>query len=440
MSDAPNSLFAITDSFDQAAENATGFGDQKKRRDSWPIVRPRKVQNGNEEMLLRILPFQTSEVAGYWLKTPKNKTFWLDSPAWDPKTKTMNGPDPIAEVGAAKLTHRTIAYAIDMFAAQELASMGVQQWTPAKPDATVIPHPLRVAEFSGSVMQQIKETAAMKGKAGDKDKGYIIKVVKSSKGGNSSYQVIAGDIYPITDQFIAALPTLNLPNVSDYHEPDSIDRCVMTLLFNNHISYEKGVAMLEKYKEQSLISQEAVATTVKAMTTFATKRGLIGTAPVAGLGTPGLAAPGLPAPGLAAPGLPAPGMMGVPMGMPPVGFPGTTPMAPPQAPVFPQMPLSGAPMGFPGAPMGFPGASITVGVSQAPAQAPAAPMAPPAPSFGFPGLPQMPSVSQAPAAPFGLAPAPPQIPGIPVPQIPGVQMPQMPQIPVTPIGNMGIIE
>lgn len=395
MSEMQNNLFtSFTTDFDNAAATAASFGgDFKRRREAWPISKFRKGASGQEELRVRILPLPTVISKGYWIRTKSGKSYWSDSPAWDPMTSTSNGPDPVAEcLPTTKSTSKYIGYAIDTLHLAQLQQMGItpDRYIPYVEGQQMIMHPYRVVEISNALMQQINIIRGMKGNASDPATGYILNIVKLDKNGKVEYQVVPGDAFPVDPNTLQDLARLAMPDIRQYHEPEPLQEIVKSLYFNGHADYNKATEMLERYKNMGRITQDDIAVCMKGMNTYAEKHGGQSVATGVGL-APALAAPGLPAPGLpqaAFPGLPV--------------APQLPPAPPVPAPVVPQAPV--APV------------------------MPVAPVAPAMPQFALPTPPV------APVASVGAAPAPaiPGIPGIPgLPQIPG--LPSIPGIPSTPV-------
>lgn len=396
MSEQNNLFTSFTTDFDQAAAGATSFsGDFKRRREAWPISKFRKGASGQEELRVRILPLPTVISKGYWIRTKSGKSYWSDSPAWDPATSTSNGPDPVAEcLPTTKSTSKYVGYAIDTLHLAQLQQMGIgpERYIPYVEGQQMIMHPYRVVEISNALMQQINIIRGMKGNASDPTTGYILNIVKLDKNGKVEYQVVPGDAFPVDPSMLQDLARMAMPDIRQYHEPEPLHEIVKSLYFNGHADFNKATEMLERYKNMGKITQDEIAVALKGMNTYAEKHG--GQSVATGMALP---APGLPAPGLPTPGLP---QMAAP--------------AMPTAPAFPSMPA--------------PIAALP--------QAPVAPPAPAAPAFPAFNMPQAPAAPQAAAPAIPGIPSAPAIPGIPqIPGIPGIPTPAIPGIPSAPVAT-----
>ena len=389
MSELPDNLFtSFTSDFDTATSASGGYGnDFKRRRENWPVARFRKNQAGQEEMRVRILPLPTVITKGYWIRTKTGKTYWSDSPAWNPITQTSNGPDPVAEVLPAEIAKsKTIAYCIDFLHLQQLNQMGItpDKYVPYSVDQQLILHPYRVVDISSQLMQQINIIRGMKGNASDPQTGYILNMVKTVKNNKVEYQVVPGDNFPVEPWVLQDLARMNMPDIRQYHEAEPLQEIVKSLFFNGHVDHDKAVEILTRYKDMGLVEADQVSISLKGMQTYSEKHGASASKGISA----GLQAPALPAPGFA-PSVQAPQ---APVSFaPPVTLP--TPPAPAQAPASFTAPTPLAP---PSAPAGFPSFNIP-GVS-APESIPA-PAAPPKFSgFGGGGIPGLPSIPGIPSA------------------------------------------
>ena len=59
-----------TSSFDAQTVQAGGQ-EQRRRRESWPILRFSQGSTGNDEVSIRILPLPTVVSKGHWVKTQR---------------------------------------------------------------------------------------------------------------------------------------------------------------------------------------------------------------------------------------------------------------------------------------------------------------------------------------------------------------------------------
>lgn len=356
-----------TSSFDAQTVQAGGQ-DQRRRRESWPILRFSQGSSGNDEVSIRILPLPTVVSKGHWVKTKNNKTYWADCSAYDPHSQTSNGVCPICSFKIAPVTTKTIVYVIDKTHAEQLQQMGIgmDQYKAAasgQDKKLMILHPYRVFEMSQTMLNQINQIRVKKGSASDPATGYLLDIIKVNNNGKVDYQAIPGTVWPIDQSILENISKCGMPDIREYHEAEPQYDIVRSLYFNGHITQDQLVSTLQSYLAQGLVTQTAIENIMKSVATYQSKL-----TAVPGIGV----AAGISAPApLAAPSLPS----AAPSALPPMGMPQVAPPIPQAAPVVPSAPsLPGLP-GLPGLPSGIPGLPQIPSVPKTALNIPSAPIA-----------------------------------------------------------------